>query len=94
MIKEFIFKKINKKVKEHEINENIKEGGLLSLAALIFGALGNAGGVANIVQSAKTSQKADVEKRSAEKQLKILKKENEKKIINWFFKKYSKKCRY
>ena len=80
----YISKKIIKKVKENEINEDIKKGGLLPLAALlpiIFGALGAAGGVAggvaNVVQSAKTSQKDDAQKKLAEEQLNILKKENE-----------------
>ena len=67
----YISKKIIKKVKQK---------GLLPLAALlpiIFDALGAVGGVAsgvaNVVQSAKTSQKADAEKKLAEEQLKILK---------------------
>jgi len=79
--KTYISKKIIKKVKEHEINEQVKEGGVFPLAALIriiFGTLGAAkgvaGGVAETVQSAKESQKADAQKKLAEEQLAQLKK--------------------
>ena len=82
MVKIFIFKKIIKEVKEHEINEDIKEESLLPLATLLpifLGALGASGGVAGevakVVQSAKTSQRTDAEKKLAEEQLPQLKKE-------------------
>ena len=79
----YISKKIINKLKE---NEELKEGGLLPLAALIpliagliGGAGAAAGGVAGVVQSVKSSQKDDAQKKLAEEQLLQLKKEKETK---------------